>query len=86
MGTGPRAFLGRHRRIAPGEPADLVVFEADRAWEVAATDLVQRHPITPYLGRTVTGQVRHTWLRGTPLVADGQLTGARPGRLLLGTP
>ncbi len=86
MGTGPRAFLGRHRRIAEGEPADLVVFEADRAWEVAATDLVQRHPITPYLGRTVTGQVRHTWLRGTPLVADGQLTGARPGRLLLGTP
>ena len=42
-----------------------------------ARTLAHRNPITPYDGRTLTGVVRRTWLRGEP-VGDG----APQGRLL----
>jgi allantoinase len=45
---------------------------------VDPADLHHRHPVTPYAGRTLTGVVRRTWLRG-------QDAGAAPaGRLLTG--
>jgi allantoinase len=67
MAERPAALAGLSGkgRIAAGAAADLVVFAPDATFEVAA--LHHRHPITPYAGRTLTGVVRGTWLRGAPI-------------------
>ena len=39
-------------------------------------------PSPPYAGRTLTGVVRSTWLRGTDISADVETNGDRRGRLL----
>jgi allantoinase len=46
--------------------------------------LEQRHPVTPYAGRTLTGRVRQAWLRGTSVLgADSGTPDDEPaGRLL----
>lgn len=63
-------------RIAAGHDADLVAFAPDATFTVDPAALRHRHPVTPYAGRTLTGTVTATWLRGT-------LTGGAPsGRLL----
>ncbi|NKZ05998.1 amidohydrolase family protein [Actinomadura latina] len=62
--------------IAVGNDADLVAFAPDESFTVDPAALHHRHPVTPYAGRTLTGAVRTTWLRGVP-------TGERAaGRLL----
>ena len=64
-------------RLAPGADADLVAFDPDARFIVHAGDLLHRNPVTPYAGRSLTGVVTRTWLRGRPV------TGDRPhGRLL----
>ncbi len=54
-------------RIEVGADADLVAFDPDATWVVDPGALHHRHPVTPYAGRTLTGVVRTTWLRGEPV-------------------
>jgi allantoinase len=65
------AGLGTKGAIAVGKDADLVAFAPDEHWTVGA--LEHRNPVTPYAGRSLTGVVRRTWLRGH--VADGSPIG-----------
>ena len=51
-------------RIEVGADADLVAFDPDATWVVEPGELQHRHPVTPYAGRTLTGRVHTTWLRG----------------------
>jgi allantoinase len=62
---------GRKGVIAPGADADLVAFDPEAMFEVKAGDLLHKHPVTPYDGRTLTGRVTRTWLRGTEVTPDG---------------
>jgi allantoinase len=65
-------------RLAAGADADLVAFDPDARWVVHPGELHHRNPVTPYAGRTLTGVVTTTWLRGQ------RVTGDRPaGRFLL---
>jgi allantoinase len=75
--TGPAARLGlaRKGRIEVGADADLVLLELDAERRLAAADLRYRHPVSPYVGRTLRGRVAQTILRGRPV-------GAQPGRLV----
>jgi len=57
----------------------------DASWEVDAAHLLQRHPVTPYLGQKLTGSVRRVWLGGIETSTDGSpaghlLTKERPAR------
>ncbi|MFE6865560.1 allantoinase AllB [Kitasatospora sp. NPDC057692] len=85
MSEGP-AWLagldGRKGAIAVGRDADLVAFDPDSEFAVQAAELNHRNPVTPYAGRTLTGVVRTTWLRGRVVDVAGEPFGVqlvRPG-------
>jgi dihydroorotase len=62
----------RHGRpVAPGEPANLTVFDPDAEWEVRPAQLASRSRNTPYVGVALRGRVRHTVLGGAAVVVDG---------------
>jgi dihydroorotase len=58
--------------VAEGFPANLCVIDAAAAWVVEPERLASRSRNTPYAGRKLTGRVRHTLLRGEPVVVDGE--------------
>jgi dihydroorotase len=60
------------RPIAEGEPANIVVFDPSAEWTVDPAKLASRSKNTPYAGRTVRGEVRHTIRQGQPTVLDGE--------------
>jgi len=53
--------------IEPGKHANLVAFDADASFTLTPDMLHYRHKISPYLGETLRGRVRSTWLRGQPV-------------------
>jgi len=73
-------LAGQKGVIDAGADADLVVFDPDVEWKVTADDLHFRHKISPYLGATLHGRVRETWLRGDLIFRDGKFDGAPRGR------
>lgn len=84
MCEAPAALAGLSARkgaIAVGRDADLVVFDTEGTFEVRPAGLFFRHPMSPYLGRTLSGVVQQTILRGTPIFTAGTFTGPR-GELL----
>ena len=57
-------------RGQPGQPHRRSTRRA--TWVVDPAALASRSRNTPYAGRTLTGQVRHTLLFGEPVVIDGE--------------
>ncbi len=73
--TGPAAVLGPRAGLNPGlrvgEPADLVVVDADASWTVTAASLRSKGKNTPLLGRAVPGVVRLVLAGGRVALAEG---------------
>ena len=80
MATAParRVELVGKGEIAVGRDADLCVLAPDETFRVDASALQHKNAVSPYDGRTLTGTVRQTWLRGAPI----DLAAAPSGRLL----
>jgi allantoinase len=62
--------------------ADLALVDLNRRVTLAAGDLQQRHPITPYLGYSFRGSVRRTIRRGVTIFNDGRIAATSGGRLI----
>jgi len=61
----PAALLGLAAgRLARGAPADLALFDPDRAWQVRAGALPGKAQNSPFDGRAVEGRVIGTWKAG----------------------
>lgn len=58
--------------IVVGSPANLCVLDRDASWTVSGSAMASKSANTPYEGRKVLGRVRHTILRGQPVVIDGE--------------
>jgi dihydroorotase len=76
MSWRPAAIAGIERdhggRLEEGRPANLCVIDPETVWVVDPDALASRSRNTPYAGRKLTGRVRHTLLRGEPVVVDGE--------------
>ncbi len=86
MSSAPAQFAGlsaRKGRISAGLDADLLIWDPDAPLTVSAERLFFKHPVSPYLGRSLVGRVQHTVLRGK-CVYDGEVHPEGPrGRPLL---
>jgi len=51
-------------RLAPGAPADLVVFDPDKAWRIRTDQFRSKSKNAPFDGRPVEGQVERTIVDG----------------------
>lgn len=60
--------------VAPGEDANLVVFDPAARWTARRELLQSRASNTPYDGRAMTGRVRALVARGRLVVDEGELT------------
>src|ERR1700730_14318041 len=58
--------------IAEGRPANLCVIDLAASWVVDPNAMASRSRNTPYAGRRLTGRVRHTILRGEPVVVAAE--------------
>jgi allantoinase len=69
-------------RLAQDYQADFAVVDPDHVFEVGVRHLHQKHPVTPYLGRSLHGRVHATYLRGRLVYAQGDTVGKPAGQLL----
>ncbi len=67
-------------RIATGADADFVVFHPDAVFRVEPRHLHFRHPVSPYLGQDLLGQVRRTYVRGKRVFDEGEFDANPSGR------
>ncbi|MBZ4319850.1 allantoinase AllB [Streptomyces huiliensis] len=83
MAAAPAALAGLTAKgaIEAGRDADFAVLAPDETFTVDPAALHHRNPVTAYAGRTLSGVVRSTWLRGRRIHHHGTLA-APTGRLL----
>jgi dihydroorotase len=67
-------LAGQGGPVAPGAAANLCVVDPDATWVVDPDRLASRSRNTPFAGRRLVGQVRHTVSRGVAVVVDGEPT------------
>src|SRR5262249_52256758 len=67
LSAAPAALAGltdRKGAIAPGQDADVIIWDPDAEFTVKPSRLQQRHKLTPYEGCRLLGAVRTTFVRG----------------------
>jgi allantoinase len=85
MCEAPARLAGLHPQkgeLQIGSDADVVIWDPDAEFEVDATHLYHRHPVTPYDRRRLCGRVITTLVRGSVVYSDGIGTASPVGRLL----
>lgn len=69
----PARLVGFNVGIQPGAEANLVVFDPEADFTIVGAELLHRHKVTPYDGRTLRGVVKRTYLRGeAPTIGVGR--------------
>lgn len=68
--------------IEPGYDADLALVDVSATYELTREKLLDRHKLSPYVGRTFRGLVRRTIARGRTVFLDGKIVAKPAGRLV----
>jgi allantoinase len=69
-------------RLAAGVSADITLVDIDSSFTLRAGDLLQRHAMSPYIGRSFRGEVKRTFRRGETIFADGKITAQNGGKFV----
>jgi dihydroorotase len=62
--TGPARVLGKERKLAAGEPADVTIFSLDRPWTYHVKESPSKSRNSPFDGRTFKGGPAATIVAG----------------------
>jgi allantoinase len=84
LAGAPAARFGLAHKgvLAPGMDADIALVEVGRSRILAREELLDRHRLSPYVGRELSARVVSTLLRGEVIYRDGATVGPARGRLL----
>lgn len=87
--TGPNVarrfgLEGRKGSIAVGHDADLLLLDPKKEHVVTCRELLTRHRLSPYAGRTFPVSVHSVWVRGQPAWSAEGGRGPSRGRLVAG--
>jgi dihydroorotase-like cyclic amidohydrolase len=74
----------RKGSLAPGSDADMVLVEPGSSWTVSDEDVISKAGWSPFSGRTLSGSIRATYLRGEVVAADRHPVDGRTGVFLVG--
>jgi len=74
-------FSGKGRLRVEAD-ADLALVDLDSSFTLRAEDLYYRHKMSPYVDRTLRGNVVRTIVRGKTVFRDGEVVSEPVGRLL----
>lgn len=80
-----RYGLAKKGRLEVGADADLILVDLGSHPVVDEEMLLYRHRISPFVGRTLGGNVRQTMVRGQTVFADGRIIAAGGGRFVPST-
>ena len=69
-------------RIEIGADADFALVDLKESFSVKAKDLFYRHKHSPYVGRSLTGKVVQTILRGQTVFKNGKIVSKAMGKLV----
>ena len=82
----PARFIGHGKqlgKIAPGYRANMVVWDPNAEFTIQASDLLFKHKISPFIGRSVVGKVHSTYLRGKRIYHEREFQSGPTGQLIL---
>ncbi|MGN6505514.1 MAG: allantoinase AllB [Tepidisphaeraceae bacterium] len=68
--------------LAPGKDADVCLVDLTASYTLMQDDLLDRHKLSPYVGRRFRGQVRQTFVRGRRVFDDGVICSPPMGQLV----
>jgi allantoinase len=82
MSSAPAALAGLSHQageLVPNREANFTIFDTDANFTVTLDKLHYRCPISAYMGETLRGVVKATYLRGEPVYREGVITPAPSG-------
>ena len=85
MSAAPAKLAGldkRKSRLAVGYDADIVIFQPEKEFKVLPEIIEFKNKLTPYAGMDLRGVVEATYVRGTKVYENGQISANPIGRLL----
>jgi allantoinase len=74
MSSAPATLAGIGHKagtLGPGREANFIIFDTEDEFTVTADRLHYRHAVSPYLGETLRGIVKQTFLRGRSIYREG---------------
>jgi allantoinase len=69
-------------RAEVGSHADFALVNLQQIFEIKREELLDRHGLSPYVGRRVRGKVERTIVRGQTVFKDGKIVAKRLGQLV----
>ena len=81
-GPAQRFRIPGRGRLAVGNAADCALVDLAARFTLQQEDLLQRHPFSPYAGRSFRGVVRKTIRRGEIIFQEGAIAARSHGRLV----
>jgi allantoinase len=85
MSSAPASLAGIGDQVGlleVGRDANFILFDTETTRAVTADKLHHRHTISPYVGETLQGVVKATYLRGEPVYSEGNFAAAPYGKEL----